>query len=402
MSDRFTIKRFSILAACMLMLLFLGTNQAWSVFVGPLQASHGFSDFQMQLIFSTGTVAFCTVIIVAGRLHDRFGPRPLAIASAALIGLAWALAWAFGESYFWLWLAVGVLASSGSAVGYVCPLATAMKWFPRQPGLVSGLAAAGFAGGPILLSTVAETLMRGGWQPVEVFGLVAVTYAPAVLLTGLALVRPAGAQGHAEVAGFRRRELIGDRRFWSLWAGMFTGTFPFLMVMGNAKPLAVERGLSGAAAAVAISVLAAGNACGRIFWGLVLDRMGPRRAMLAAQAVMIGSVAALLAQSQLGTVVFFVSLFGIGFCYGSNFAIYPATVSRLYGPHVLGSVYPFIIASQAFSSFGASANGLLRDATGSSTPGLLLALMAAVLGGALCVVLSRSLSAEANGQVGRQ
>jgi len=398
MIDHIQIKRFSILGACMLMLLFLGTNQAWSVFVGPLQASHGFSSFQMQLIFSTGTVAFCTAIIFAGRLHDRFGPRPLAVASAVLIGLAWGLAWAFGDSYIWLWLAVGVLASSGSAVGYVCPLATAMKWFPHRPGLVSGLAAAGFAGGPILLSMVAEALMRSGWQPIEVFGLVAVTYAPAVLLTGLALVRPAGQEGHAEVARFRRRELVGDRRFWSLWAGMFTGTFPFLLVMGNAKPLAVERGLSGAAAAVAISVLAAGNACGRVFWGLVLDRVGPRRSMLAAQTVMIGSVAALLAQNQLGSAVFFVSLFGIGFCYGSNFAIYPATVSRLYGAHVLGSVYPFIIASQAFSSFGASANGLLRDATGSSMPGLLLALVAAVLGSAVCIVLSRSLSTVSDRQ----
>ena len=280
MGDSNRFRRFSILGACMLMLLFLGTNQAWSVFVAPLRGRFGFSAFQMQLVFSTGTVSFCTVIVVAGRLHDRLGPRPLAIASAVMIGLAWTLAWAFGESYIWLWLAVGVLASSGSAVGYVCPLATAMKWFPSRPGLVSGLAAAGFAAGPVLLSGIAEALMRAGWRPGQVFGLVAITYAPVVLLTGLALAHPPGELRHGAVREFRRRALVGDRRFWSLWIGMFAGTFPFLLVMGNAKPLAVDRGFSAAAAATAISVLAIGNACGRIFWGLVLDRTGPRRAML--------------------------------------------------------------------------------------------------------------------------
>ena len=374
------------------MLIFLGTNQAWSVFVRPLRSAYGFSAFQMQLIFNTGTFAFCTMIIVGGRLHDRFGPRPLAAASAALIGLAWTLAWAFGERYFFLWLSIGVLASTGSGIGYVCPIATAIKWFPNHRGLVSGLAAAGFGSGPILLSSISESLMRAGWRPMDVFGLVAATYAPVILLAGMMFALPKGLPGHAEVRNFRRRDLVSDRRFWTLFVGMFTGTLPFLVVMGNAKPLALDFGLRGAAAAVAITVLATGNALGRIFWGIAIDRIGPRRSMLSAQAMVIAAMAVLILAGSRTHVAFFGSLFAVGFCYGSNFAIYPATVTRLYGAHVLGSVYPLIMVAQAISSFGPTVNGLFKDATGSNTPGLVFALILAVAGSITCVVLSRSIS----------
>jgi MFS transporter, OFA family, oxalate/formate antiporter len=385
------LKRYIIFIACGLMLLFLGTHQAWSVFVRPLRAAHGFSAFQMQLIFNTGVFSFCTMIIVAGRLHDRFGPRPLAAASALLLGLAWGLAWAFSDNYFFLWLSMGVLATAASATGYVCPLATALKWFPDRRGLVSGLTAAWFAAGPVLLSWIAETLMRAGWEPRRIFGLVAATYAPAVLLTGMMLALPPGQPSHTEVAAFRRRSLLRDRRFWTLFAGMFVGTLPFLIVMGNAKPLALDFGLAPAVAAVAITVLAAGNATGRILWGIAIDRIGPRRSMLTAQVVLIVSIAALIAAGKASVAAFFLSVFGVGFCYGSNFAIYPATVTKLYGAHVLGSVYPFIMAAQAISSFGPGLNGFLKDTTASNFPGLFFALSVAVIGCATCSVLSRAL-----------
>jgi OFA family oxalate/formate antiporter-like MFS transporter len=306
-----------------------------------------------------------------------------------LIGLGWALAWAFGESYAWLWFSIGVLLSAGTAVGYLCPLATAVKWFPNRPGLVSGLAAAGFAGGPIVLSSIAEALMRRGWPPISIFGFLAATYAPAVLLVGMMLTRPAGQPGHAEVVSFHRRTLLGDRRFWTLWAGMFAGTLPYIVVAGNAKPLAVDWGLGGSPAAVVITVLAVGNAIGRVSWGMALDRVGPRRAMLSAQVVMIVSLVVLLALGRLTPIAFFLACFGVGFCYGSNFAIYPATVTRLYGAHVLGSVYPFIMVAQGLSSFAATLNGFLKDATASNTPGLCVGLAAALAGLAVCAVLRR-------------
>ena len=386
------MKRYLILVACAAMMVCLGTAQAWSVFIPPLRAEHGFSALRMQWIFNTSSIVFAVVIIVAGRLHDRLGPRPLAAASAVLIGAAWTLAWAFGEHYGFLWLSVGVLASAGSAVGYLCPIATAIKWFPNRRGLVSGTAAACFSCGSILLSAIAESLLRRQWSPTDIFGVVAATYGPVVLLAGMMLARPAGQPAYEEVARFRRRTLPRDVRFWTLFVGMFTGAFPYLVVMGNAKPLALDFGLGDSLAALAIGVIAIANASSRVFWGLTVDRVGPRRAMLTSQALAVAALIVLLTAGRHWPAAFVLSIMGIGFCYGSNLAIYPATITGIYGVHVLGSIYPFIIAAQGIASLGTTTNGFLKDATGSNIPGLLLALSVAVAGGGACVFLTRSLS----------
>ena len=114
--------------------------------------------------------------------------------------------------------------------------------------------------------------------------------------------------------------------------------------------------------------------------------------MLGGQALAAASFIVLLAAGPHWPAAFLLGILGVGFSYGSNFAIYPATVTGLYGAHVLGSVYPFVMAAQGVASLGTPVNGFLKDATGSNYPGLLLALFVAVAGGIASVILSRSLS----------
>jgi hypothetical protein len=116
--------------------------------------------------------------------------------------------------------------------------------------------------------------------------------------------------------------------------------------------------------------------------------------MLTAHVLAIVAMVMLIAFGGLTPVTFFLSIFGVGFCYGNNFAVYPATAVRLYGVHVLGSVYPFIMAAQTIASFAPTANGLLRDATGSNYPGLIFVLVTVVAGAIACRILSASISEE--------
>ncbi len=385
------MKRYFILAACMLMLVCLGTGQAWSVFEGALQKEYGFSSLRTQLVFNTVTFFFCIVLVFAGRLHDRVGPRPLALVSSAIVGSAWLLAMHKGSSYGFLLLSMGVLNGTGAAIGYVCPIATAVKWFPELRGLISGLAAAGFAGGPILLSGLSEALFARGWKVLEVFHLAGSIYTPALFALALCLATPPGRPGEPgaqEAAAFRPGALLRDARFWTLFIGMLCGTLPYLTVMGKVKSMGLSFGI-GAAALFGVGVMAAGNAAGRVAWGHSADRLGIRRSMLAALATLAGAVLLLLACGRLHPAVFLAAACVIGFCYGSNFAIYPAAVSRLYGTHVLGTVYPLVMVAQGVSSFAPSLNGRLVDLTGSYVPGLVIALTTAVGGLVACGLLGR-------------
>ena len=373
-------KRYLVLAASVVMLLFLGTGQAWSVFIAPLKAAFGYSDSQMQLVFTTSSFTFCFLIILGGRLYDRLGPRPLAVISALMMAAGWFIASHSGSHWFLLWLGAGLLGGGGSAMGYVCPVATAIAWFPRQAGLIAGLAAAGFGLGPILLSNTAECLLSRQWPVLSVFGFMASAWPPVVLVTGLLLTLPASHPARTAAAGFPCRSLASDRRFWTLFTGMFFGTLPYLVVMGAVKPLGASFGIGPAAAAMAISTVALGNTFGRIAWGHAVDRLGPRKAMLASQALMLTGLLALILAGRLNAGLFLGSVGVIGFCYGSNFAIYPSTVSRLYGVGVFGSIYPFVMAAQGVSSLAPTFNGLLHDATGSYIPGLMMAAALGVAG----------------------
>jgi OFA family oxalate/formate antiporter-like MFS transporter len=387
------VKRYWILAACVLMLPFLGTGQAWSAFIAPLRKEYGFTEFQTQLVFSTATFFFCFMSIVGGRLYDRLGPRPVAAVSAVILAAAWFLAAAAGSHYVFLWLAIGVMVGTGAGIGYVCPIATAMKWFPRSHGLASGLAATGFACGPILLSALVEVLVARGWHVLSIFRLIGCIYPAVVLALGMLLMVPPGQSRKEEVAAFRHGKLLTDSRFWTLSVGMFCGTLPFLTVIGGVKPIAVAFGV-GVAAVVAIAVMSSGNAFGRIFWGFIVDRVGPRRSILSAQSLMVVSMLSLILVGSRHPAIFLATVCVVGFCYGSNFAIYPTATAKLYGTHVLGSVYPMVIAGQGIAASCATLNGFLFDRTGSFVPGLSLAAAFAALGVVICAVLIRPTARE--------
>ena len=58
-----------------------------------------------------------------------------------------------------------------------------------------------------------------------------------------------------------------------LFLGMFCGTAPGLTVIGNIKPIAQWLGSNALVVASTVSVLAVGNAAGRILWGLLHDTL---------------------------------------------------------------------------------------------------------------------------------
>ena len=79
--------RMSPLIGGIMMNIVLGTSYAWSVFVLPLEGEFGWSGTETSITFTIIIMSVATWFLVAGRLQDRFNPRPIAALGGILFSL---------------------------------------------------------------------------------------------------------------------------------------------------------------------------------------------------------------------------------------------------------------------------------------------------------------------------
>ena len=111
-------------------------------------------------------VAIGTIFIgtfVGGRIQDRRGPRPVALAGVVLYSVGIMLA-SLVNTKDQLWLLVltyGVMGGIGLGLAYITPIAMLAKWFPDKRGLITGIAVGGFGFGAVITGPVAKNLLAG-------------------------------------------------------------------------------------------------------------------------------------------------------------------------------------------------------------------------------------------------
>lgn len=82
------INRWTVIGGALIIQVILGTVYAFSVFVKPLEVEFGWDRTTTQWAFSFALAAFAIIMISAGRLQDKFGPRKIAMVGGVLLGLS--------------------------------------------------------------------------------------------------------------------------------------------------------------------------------------------------------------------------------------------------------------------------------------------------------------------------
>lgn len=349
-----------VVIASVLMQLALGGVYAWSAFVPALREHHALAGWQAGLIFGTSIAAFTLTMVAAGRKLDKIGPRRMALAGAFFYGAGYYFAGSSGGEWPALWLGIGVLSGVGIGLGYVCPLTACVRWFPERKGLVTGIAVAGFGGGAIILAEVAETLLSQGWEPLRLFRAMGIFFW--IWLAGCALFMRFPVAIPAAEVPMTQQGLWRDARFRRLFAGMFCGTFGGLLAIGHMKPIALTADLSSQTGALAVAGFAAGNAVGRIVWGLIHDRVGGR--LLPISMGFLGF--ALLGLLDSGVAWRFIAASTVaGFGFGSCFVIYAAETAAVFGVSRVPRIYPQIFLAYGVAGItGPLFGGWLYDVSG--------------------------------------
>lgn len=400
--------RWIVAAAGTGLMAVLGTVYSWSLFAQPLAAAFGWSASTTTWAFAAAIFFLGVGAILGGRLQDRLGPRPVALAGAALWAAGNLLA-GLGTGWLgapWLYATYGVLGGLGLGLAYVTPVAAVTKWFPERRGLGSGLVVMGFGLGafaynlalravPAFAAAAREAgevlaARRAGAVAAlspEATGALLSTFSVSGLVFGAvglacaALLRdppPAaagpGGQGPAPTAAaavdWPPSRALRAPQFWALWAMLFFNVSAGILFISSAVPLLRE--LTGATAETAVGVyglIALANGAGRFFWGAVSDRLGRRLAfglIYGAQVgvfAVVGGVHALPGVAALFAVVLL--------CYGGGFGTMPSLVADWFGTRHLGVNYGWILSAWGTAGLaGPLFVAAVKDATGTYTGAL--------------------------------
>lgn len=357
----------------------LGAMYAWSVFVLPIKEIAGILQGTAQLPFSLFYFAFPATMVVTGSLLPSLGPRRCAMIGGLLFGGGWMLA-ALGRHHFaWCVLGIGLLAGVGVGFAYIVPIATCVRWFPRQKGLVTGVAVAGFGGGAALVSHVAGALMADppAFGPFTVFGLLGASFLLLVTLAGATMENPPDLPA---AAGRRMpiREVLGEPAFVCLYLAMVTGLAAGFAVNANLKELV--GGVSVHAGVRAVACFAMANAAGRIIWGGIFDRCRSTvvlQANLLLQAALL-SLHTLILRSEIGLAGFAVFA---GFNYGGILVLYASAAAERWGSERLSQIYGWLFSANILAAVSPIVAGAVFDRWGNFSAAL-WGIAALLIGGA--------------------
>ena len=138
--------------------LALGVLYAWSVIKKAIPSEWGWSDADKALPYSIACIVFALVMVPAGRLQDRIGPRWVATAGGILTGTGFIIA-SYAVTLHWFVIGFGIFAGAGFGLGYAAATPPAVKWFSaRKTGLIAGLVVAGFGLASVYISPIANHL----------------------------------------------------------------------------------------------------------------------------------------------------------------------------------------------------------------------------------------------------
>ncbi len=372
------------LLLCTVLQICLGTVYAWSFFQTLLVRQHDWSYTETAIAFSVTIFSLGCSAAWAGAVLPRLGPRKLAIIGSLLFSGGYVIGgFALQIDYLPLfYLGYGVIGGAGIGLGYVTPVATAAKWFPDRKGLATGIVVMGFGVGAFLLSKVLAPILilaTEGNLP-SVFIWLGVLFA-AILLPSSFLLHDPPAGYRVTAAGVHPtaveeeetgsvRQCLRSREFAIMWlvfffniaAGISVISFQSSLlqdVWGLAEPT-VEPEVLAQYGATLIAVSSLCNGAGRLFWGLLSDRIGRVRVfriLLGSQMIVFG-----ILMTESDPWVFSALVCYVLLCFGGGFATMPSFVLDVFGARRMSVIYGALLTAWAAAGiFGPVYVGYIKD-----------------------------------------
>jgi len=319
----------------------IGALFSLAVFLQPMSEATGWTRTGIS---SAMTLDFLTMGVAAfgwGALSDRFGPRIVVLAGAVLLGLGLALA-SRATSLLEFQLIYGIVVGVAAGAVFAPMIATVTGWFDRHRSLAVSLVSAGMGVAPMTISPFAQWLISAyDWRT----AMLTIAIGAWVLLVPAALLVRRPPEITASSPGMPAEGGEGMTVGQALRSPQFIvlGLTFFCCCAAHSGPIfhtvsyALACGLPAMTAVTIYSVEGLAGLGGRILFGLLGDRFGARRVVVAGLMVQAVGAGSYYFTRDVGEFYAVAILFGVA--YGGVMPLY-AVIAREYFPlRIMGTVF---------------------------------------------------------------
>jgi MFS family permease len=404
-------------AAFVVITMSIGTLFTLGVFLKPIEDSMGWSRAGIGAIGLFSWIVMGAGGLVSGFVSDRAGTRRVVLVGAGLLAAGLLLS-SHVQQLWHFYVTYGLLVGAGVSAFYVPLTVLAIKWFEGRRAMAAAVVSAGNGLGILALAPLTRWLIteydwRVAFFVLGVMALVVVVPC-ALLLKGPSAVdsrlllqgsSAAEAQRWPPHSPGRGRPLAAEaaaRSPWHTWAFWAIALTHFCCCAAHSGPLfhlvthAMDQGVARMTAASILGASGFTSIFGRIGTGIVADRVGAKRTLLAAlgfQALLI-----FLYLFAAGTAALYAVSLAFGVAYGGAMPLYPVVTREYFGERVMGTAYGAVFFISCIGmGLGSYAGGAIHDFLG-TYQWLFLGSFAI---GLMAVVLGVTLKAPAVAQVPR-
>ncbi len=360
--------------------LALGVLYAWSVFGKQLtdavdKGGFGWSKTSAALPYTIAIAFFAGMMVPAGFLQDKFGPRIVATIGALLTGLGLVVtSFASPGNILPALIGFGVMAGTGIGLGYATATPAAVKWFPpERKGLITGIVVSGFGLASVYIAPISKFFLaaygvKGAFMILGV-GFAVITFILSQFINNpsasdVSLNQKVSKDNNNYKNDYSWSEMLRTRTFYLLWIEFACGAMAGLMIIGHlARIVSVQSGNVIQIGFVFVALLAIFNAGGRLIAGFVSDYIGRLKTIL---IVCLTQALVMFFFSEISTIsTFILGSAIVGFSYGACLSLFPSTCADYWGTKNLGLNYGILFTAWGVGGvFGPLLAGKIADATG--------------------------------------
>ena len=358
-----------VAAGALITCVAMGSMFALPVYLQPMADETGWSRAGISGAMTVGFIVMGVGGFIWGMLTDRIGARPVVMIAAVTLGLGLFIA-SRADNLLVFQIAYGGLVGASGGAFFAPLMATTVAWFEKNRSLAVSLVSLGAGVAPMVMTPLATVLIgMQGWR--DAMMLTAIVATLIILPAGLLIRRapelaaavPTGSSEAALPARSSLGSVMGRPQFIVLAAVFFLCCAAHSGPIFHTVSYAMLCGASALAAASIYSVEGLAGLFGRLFFGVLADRIGVKRVIVGGLVLQAVGIYTYIYVSELTQ--FYMLAVVLGLAYGGVMPLY-AVLARDYFPaRVMGTVLGGITMTSSIGmAFGPVGGGWLYDTFG--------------------------------------